>query len=114
MDIATLRAWVRDWPGVTEDIKWGHDLVFSVGAKMFCATDVAGGGGLGFKVEAERFLELTDRPGFAPAKYLARAHWVDAANPDAIPADELRALVRRSYELVRGKLTKKQQIAFAD
>lgn len=114
MDADTLRAWVGSWPGVTDDIKWGNDLVFSVGAKMFCATDVTGTGGLGFKVDAERFLELTDRPGFAPAKYLARAHWVDVAKPDALPAEELRALLRRSYELVRAKLTKTQQREFAD
>lgn len=113
MDIPTLRAWVTGWPGVTEDIKWDHDLVFSVGARMFCATEASGSGGLGFKVEAERFLELTDRPGIAPAKYLARAHWIDV-DPGALPADELRALVRRSYELVRTKLSKTQQRQFAD
>ena len=113
MDIPTLRDWVSAWPGVAEDIKWGQALVFSVGLKMFCATDASGAGRLGFKVDAERFLELTDRPGFAPAKYLARAHWVEVA-PDALPADELRALARRSYELVRARLTKTQQRKFDD
>jgi hypothetical protein len=31
MDIDQLRAICTALPAVTEDIKWGHDLVFSVG-----------------------------------------------------------------------------------
>ena len=36
MDQATIESWVRDWPGVTQDIKWHDDLVFMVAGKMFC------------------------------------------------------------------------------
>lgn len=63
-----IRALVESWPGVGSDVKWGHDLVFSVASKMFCAMEASGVEGLSFKVEAERFLELTDRPSFAPAR----------------------------------------------
>jgi len=114
MKIPVIRKLVSAWPGVTEDVKWGHDLVFSVGGKMFCAMEVTGRGGLGFKVEPERFLELTDRPGIVPAPYLARAHWVSLADAKAVPDAELRALLRRSYELVRARLSKKLQRELAD
>ena len=114
MKIPAIRKLVTGWPGVTEDVKWGNDLVFSVGGRMFCAMDASGKGGLGFKVEPERFLELTDRPGIVPAPYLARAHWVSVADAKAIPEAELRALLRRSYELVRGKLSKKLQRELAE
>jgi predicted DNA-binding protein (MmcQ/YjbR family) len=62
------------WPGVTCDINWGGDLVGSVGGGMYCCLrlDDAGPDPLTFRVEDERFLELTDRPGFRPAPYLAR------------------------------------------
>lgn len=111
-----LRAIVEAWPGVASDIKWEDDLVFTVADKMFCVLCVRGplAGRLSFKVEDDRFLELTERPGFVPAPYLARAHWVLVAKPEALPAGELAALLRRSYELVRAKLPKKTQRELAD
>jgi predicted DNA-binding protein (MmcQ/YjbR family) len=109
MDSETLRMLVGAWLGTTEDIKWGSDLVFSVGGKMFCVLDTGGSGRLSFKVEDDLFLALTDRPGIVPAPYLARAHWVTLADSDAMTATERRALLRRSYELVRAKLPKGEQ-----
>ena len=99
------------WPGVTRDIKWGGDLVFSVGGKMFVVTplDGAEGGRLSFKVEDERFLELTDQPGIIPAPYMARAHWVSVVEPQRFATLELEAFIRQAYTLVRAKLTKKLQ-----
>lgn len=105
----TLRAVVGVWPGVTEDIKWGADLVFSVVGKMFCVLDTGGSGRLSFKVEDERFLELTERPGVIPAPYLARARWVSVVEPHALAEAELHDLLRRSYQLVRAKLPKAEQ-----
>ncbi|MFC4527846.1 MmcQ/YjbR family DNA-binding protein [Dyella halodurans] len=99
------------WPGVTRDIKWGGDLVFSVGGKMFVVTPLDGteGGRLSFKVEDERFLELTDQPGIIPAPYMARAHWVSVIEPQRFATAELEAFIRQAYTLVRAKLTKKVQ-----
>ena len=105
MNERSLRA-LTAWPGVEAGIKWEDDLVFTVAGKMFCATCLRGPqeGSISFKVEDERFLELTGRPGFIPAPYLARAHWVQLPVAGAIPKAELAQLVRRSYELVRAKL----------
>ncbi|OON59449.1 hypothetical protein B0920_24030 [Massilia sp. KIM] len=110
MDFESAKTVCRSFPGCTEDIKWDHDIVFSVGAKMFAATNAsAPHEGISFKVDDERFLELTDRPGIIPAPYLARAKWVyvkaDAKMDDA----ELAAMLRRSYELVFAKLARKLQ-----
>jgi predicted DNA-binding protein (MmcQ/YjbR family) len=119
MNADTLRRLVGHWPGVTEDIKWGNDLVFSVGGKMFCVLDIApptagGSGRLSFKVGPERFLEFTDRPGIIPAPYMARAHWISLTRPDALPRTERDALIRGSYERVRATLTKKAQRELGD
>ncbi|BDU17301.1 MmcQ/YjbR family DNA-binding protein [Lysobacter auxotrophicus] len=114
MDQAALRAFLGGWPGVEASIKWGEDLVFCVAGKMFCVTRDHGTGPISFKVEDDRFLELTERPGFEPAPYLARSHWVMVAEPGRVPADELRAFLRRSYELARAKLPKKTQRELAD
>lgn len=116
MDEKTLRAWVGAWPGVVEDLKWKEVTVFSVGGRMFCACRLQGPepGGLSFRVEDERFLELTERPVFRPAPFLARAHWVNVLQPQRLPAAELQALLRRSYELIRARLSKKLQRELAD
>ena len=99
----------RSFPGATEDIKWGCDTVFSVGEKMFMVTGADAPQGMSFKVEDDRFLELTDRPGIIPAPYLARAKWVRIENAGAVDDKEAAQLLRRSYELVFAKLTKKLQ-----
>jgi predicted DNA-binding protein (MmcQ/YjbR family) len=36
MNVEDIQNICRQLPAVTEDIKWGHDLVFSIGGKMFC------------------------------------------------------------------------------
>ena len=71
MDDTQLNEIVGVWPGVASGIKWEDDLVFTVAGKMFCVLCVRGplAGRLSFKVEDERFLELTERPGFVPAPY---------------------------------------------
>jgi predicted DNA-binding protein (MmcQ/YjbR family) len=104
------------WPGVASDVKWDDDLIFSVAGKMFCGLCLRGAetGKLSFKVEPERFLEFTDRPGFRPAPYMARAHWVTLDDPAVVPRAELDGLLRRAYELVRAKLPKKTQRELAD
>lgn len=52
---------------------------------------------------------MTDRPGMIPAPYLARAKWVHVEDATALEDTEAAQLLRRSYELVFGKLTKKLQ-----
>jgi predicted DNA-binding protein (MmcQ/YjbR family) len=105
---AQLEQLCAGWPGVTKDIKWGADLVFSVGGKMF-AVMPTDGGRISFKVEDERFLELSDQPGMIAAPYLARARWISVVEPKRFSTAELSELVGTAYGLIRAKLTKKLQ-----
>jgi predicted DNA-binding protein (MmcQ/YjbR family) len=116
MDRETVASWVSAWPGVTHEVKWHDDLVFMVAGKMFLVYCFQGKnhGQLSFKVEDERLLELTDRPHVIPAPYMARAHWISLLPSCEMGEAEKRALVRRAYELVRAKLTKKLQRELAD
>jgi len=110
MNLNKAKQVCRKLPGATEDIKWGADLVFSVGAKMFAVTGAGDDAdGISFKVDDDRFLELTDRPGIVPSPYLARAKWVRITDLKAVSDAEAAALLKRSYELVFAKLTKKLQ-----
>jgi len=99
------------WPGVTRSIKWEVDLVYSVAGKMFVVMCTIGPerGRFSFKVDTERFLELTEQPGMMPAPYMARAFWVSIVEPERFARPEIEAFVRRSYELVRAGLSKKLQ-----
>jgi predicted DNA-binding protein (MmcQ/YjbR family) len=111
MSVTQLEALCGGWPGVTRDIKWGDNLVFSVADKMFAMTQVDGreGGRLAFKVADERFLELTDQPGVIPAAYLARARWVCVTEPSRFTTVELQALLLDAYATVRTRLARKRQ-----
>jgi predicted DNA-binding protein (MmcQ/YjbR family) len=98
-------------PAVTQDLKWGDDLCFLVGGRMFAVTALVDGKaqGFSFKVDDHRFLELTDRAGIVPAPYLARAKWVQVQRAGALTDAEAEALLARSHALVAARLTRKLQ-----
>ena len=109
MDIDSLRKFCLSLPAVTEDIKWGNDLVFSVGGRMFCVSGLELPLKCSFKVPDEEFEELSMQDGFLPAPYMARAKWVLVTKPSKLNKKEWEQNIRRSYELVKVKLTKKQR-----
>ena len=105
MNIEQLRKFCLSFPGATEDIKWGADLCFSVGEKMFCVTGVdSGDSGMSFKCTPEKFDELIERDRIDPAAYVGRYKWVHLETPDAVAPDELKELISTSYHLVFDKL----------
>ena len=112
MNVDRLREVCLSFPGATEQVQWGNDLVFKVGGKMFAVTPLEPAPVcLSFKASPENFAELTERPNIIPAPYLARAQWVALQTRDALPAEELALLLRQSYDLVFAKLPKKTRDA---
>lgn len=109
MEIEVIRKFCLSLPAATEDIKWGNDLVFSVGAKMFCVSSLDQPYKFSFKVSDEEFEELSNRDGFMPAPYMARAKWVLVTDPSKLNKKEREKYIKQSYELVKKKLTKKQK-----
>jgi predicted DNA-binding protein (MmcQ/YjbR family) len=108
MNIDQLRKLSLSFPGVTEQIQWGDDLLFKVGGKMFAVTRLEPAKvWLSLKATPEKFAELTERPGVVPAPYLARAKWIALESPDALPDAEIAQLVRESYGLVLARLPRK-------
>jgi predicted DNA-binding protein (MmcQ/YjbR family) len=105
-----IRAICTKLPGVTEDIKWGADLCFSIGKKMFCVTGLEQVPiSVSFKVPDEDFEEVSARPGFRPADYVARYKWVTVDDIKKIKQKGLEQFINQSYELVKAKLPKKLQ-----
>lgn len=110
MNIEQLRKYCLSFPGATEDIKWGADLCFCVGAKMFCVTGADSvQSGMSLKCTPEKFYELIEREGIDPAAYVGRYKWVRIADLDAVTAVELKDLIATSYQLVFDKLPPKMK-----
>lgn len=110
MDVDWLRELCLGFPGTTEQIQWGYDLVFKVGGKMFAVTPLEPAPVcLSFKASAEKFAELTERQNIIPAPYMARAQWVALQTRDALTREELAGLLRESYAMVFAKLPKRAQ-----
>ena len=111
MTVDTVRTICRAMPGATEDLKWGADLAFSVGGKMFCVVNTEPPHQMSFKCTPDDFAELTEREGLIPAPYLARAMWVQQSDlaGEVLDRRELQALLRKSYDLVVAKLPKSKR-----
>jgi len=111
MNIDSVRELCLSFPHATEQVTWGADLTFRVANKIFAVTVLEPAPvWLSFKCTPEVFAELTERPGIIPAPYLARAKWVALETKDALPANELAALLRQSYDMVYAGLPKRTQL----
>ena len=110
MNVEDLQAICKKLPAVTEDIKWGNDLVFSVGGKMFCVAGLdQSPTTASFKVTDEQFDAMSNREGFKPAPYVAKYKWVWLDDINRMSKKEWQHFVQQSYELVKAKLSTKMK-----
>ena len=109
MDVEQIRKYCLSMPHATEKVQWGNDLVFKIGEKMFAVVGLEPKHDtkMSFKCTPEKFAELIEHKGIIPAPYVARYHWVALQNLDALPARELKELVKTAYQLVYDKLPPK-------
>lgn len=109
MDLESIRTFCLSLPHVDEKVQWGNDLLFRIGEKMFAvvALEPSHGVLLSCKCTPEKFAELIELDGIIPAPYVARYHWVGFERLDALPARELKELLRNAYQLIFDKLPPK-------
>lgn len=111
MNIEELRNLCLNLTAVTEDVKWGNDLCFCVGEKMFCVTGLKSDEfGASFKASPSDFEGLIERDGITPAKYLARYGWVYVKGENVLSIIEWKKYIQASYRMVGGKLPVKQHL----
>jgi predicted DNA-binding protein (MmcQ/YjbR family) len=84
MNIETIRNICKKLPSLTEGIKWGNDLCFMVGEKMFCVILLNTPVKVSFKVADEEFDEMTNLEGIVPAPYAARHKWILIENVNVL------------------------------
>jgi predicted DNA-binding protein (MmcQ/YjbR family) len=76
---------------------------------MFCVTSLEPPHTFSFKVSDSEFDELSQKPGFKPAPYLARAKWVLVTDSSRLSKKDLKYYLQQSYEMIKAKIPKGQQ-----
>lgn len=109
MRLPELKAYALALPQTTVVKQWGECLVYKIGGKMFLilSLDAEIIDGVVFKCPPDEFDELTEIDGIIQAPYCAKRHWVQVQDLAALSSAELNQRIRRSYDLVVEKLTKK-------
>jgi predicted DNA-binding protein (MmcQ/YjbR family) len=106
MNVGAIREFCLAFPQATENLQWGDDLCFKLGGKIFAIVSLDNPR-LCFKCTPETFAELIEREDIHPAPYVGRYKWVMLDRLDAVRWDELRELIRQSYEMVAARTPKK-------
>ena len=96
-------------PGAWQDIKWGKDLCYMVGDKMFAVTGTEPPFTICVKVLPEEFEELCERAGIVKAPYIGRFKWIVAEDVNAFTHDQWKHYIKQSYDLIYNKLNIKQK-----
>jgi predicted DNA-binding protein (MmcQ/YjbR family) len=111
MNVEELRAYCLSMPHAIEDIKWGNDLCFCIGEKMFATTSLnpTAGFNCSFKCSPEMYSELIEREGIVSAPYTGRFGWVCVKKKSALSSAELKKLIQESYNAVKEGLPAKLQ-----
>lgn len=99
-------------PAATEDVKWGNDLCFCVGEKLFCTTGLDNPlFAVTLRVLPEEFHEMCSRPGIRKADYIGRYNGITVEGGATLTEKEWDHYVKQSYRIVRDKLPKKIKLA---
>lgn len=107
MTTDAIREFCLSFPNARENLQWGDDLCFKVKGKIFVTLGLDNPR-LCLKCMPETFAELIEREDIRPAPYVGRYKWVMLDRLDAVSWDELRQLIRESYEMVAAKAPKKK------
>ena len=109
MNIEEFRDYCMTMKGVTEKFPFDEStLVFYIGGKMFCLTDVDTFDFINVKCDPEKAIELREQyPGVLPGYHMNKKHWNSLLMNGSLPANLVREWIKDSYELVVAGLSKK-------
>lgn len=107
MNTDELRKYCLSFPAASENLQWDDELCFKIGGKIFFMLGLDNPR-MCFKCSPETFAELIEREDVRPAPYVGRYKWVMADRLDAIGREELKELIRESYEMVAANVPKRK------
>ncbi len=102
----------RSLKSTTHVVQWGDASVWKIGGKVFAIHSGMAGKNehsISFKCSELNFQILCELPGIIPAPYLARGNWVQITSKDAMSNGDVQDYIKASYDIIKGKLTKKMQ-----
>ena len=116
MNIEELRDYCLSLKGVTEDFPFDENtLVFKVGAKMFCLTNLEGDLSINLKNEPERNIELREEfPAVKPGYHMSKRHWNTVEIDGSLSDDFIKNLIDDSYDMVVFKLKREEKQKLKD
>jgi predicted DNA-binding protein (MmcQ/YjbR family) len=114
MNIEEIRLYCLNKKGVTEGFPFGETaLVFKVGGKMFCLTNLEGDLAVNLKNDPEKNIELRERyQAVKPGYHMNKQHWNTVEIDNTIPDNLMKELIDESYDLIVKSFSKKQKEEF--
>jgi predicted DNA-binding protein (MmcQ/YjbR family) len=111
MDIEQLRDYCFKKKGVTESLPFDdHTLVFKVGSKMFCLTNLDSQLKVNLKCEPQKSIELREEfEEIVPGYHMSKKHWNTIDLEGSLTNPFICELIDISYNLVYNKLTKTEK-----
>jgi predicted DNA-binding protein (MmcQ/YjbR family) len=111
MNVDSIRRYCLSFPHAKENLQWVDELCFKIAGKIFVMLGLESvPQRMCFKCTPENFAELVEQEGIRPAPYVGRYKWVMLDRLDALPDDELRELIHKSYAMVAAKAKVKKKI----
>ncbi len=109
-DLDWIRKLCLSFADVSEDMPWEGDLCFKVRGRIFTGVGLSDGRfpRVTLKCSSETIHERLEIEGIVRAPYVGRYDWIQLANSNVLPANELESLIRQSYKLVAAKAPKKR------
>ena len=110
MNVDVIRRFCLSFPQAKETLQWGETLCFKVRGKIFAMLSLDSvPPSLSLKCTPEKFVELLELEGIAPAPYVGRYKWVLLDRLNVLPAADLEVLIQQSYEMVEAKAPKRKR-----
>ena len=105
MNIAEFDAICGGLAGAEKVVQWGGRHVWKIGGRIFAIATPDGGGPVlpAFKASDMARPMLLERPGIAPAPYLARAGWVCLTAARAMSDTDLAAYLGEAHRVIAGR-----------
>jgi predicted DNA-binding protein (MmcQ/YjbR family) len=111
MNIEELREYCLSLKGVTEHFPFGETvLVFKVGDKMFCLSNLEGEFAIAVKNDPEKNIELREEfSAVKPGYHMNKKHWNTVEIDGSLSDDTIKNMIDESYDLVVMALPRKKQ-----
>ena len=116
MNIEDLREYCLSLKGVSEEFPFDKNtLVFKVGGKMFCLTNLEGDLSINLKNEPEKNIELREEfQAIKPGYHMSKKHWNTVEIDGSLSEDFIKNLIDESYDMVVLKLKRDEKQKLKD